>query len=373
MHIPLIGEVTPMRAFFLFLFFYSNDSNSLATWSTFGAGMLLSNLMEKVKEEKPNVWTVLPSAAITFGVLGYATLYLDQGRMMAFLSLQSLFVPVFKLKVCRKTTEEGRQEFATKPLMIALVALVVTLYAFDGLSGLTSGVLFLIFMPEIAQRMPSFPAPRTILFLLAVILLCSPFGLLVVGAVYYEKEIMLAPPEYRGYVKTIVGARPESVPDYYKIIGVRRGAEPAEIKKVFREASKLYHPDKTAGHPELQARFVEISDAVRKLTGKGSDREAYFRELENAELQDMITRCVYFCLLFALWFVMTMLSWAGRPSQAPSNAEGGGEQGQLEAPPPPKPRTPMTRWQWYWLFFSIPIFMFYFWMESTWAEVSEEA
>jgi hypothetical protein len=33
-----------MRAFFLFLFFYSNDSNSLGTWSTFGAGMLLSNL-----------------------------------------------------------------------------------------------------------------------------------------------------------------------------------------------------------------------------------------------------------------------------------------------------------------------------------------
>jgi len=44
MQIPLLGEVTAMRAFFLFLFFYSNDSNSLGTWSTFGAGMLLSNL-----------------------------------------------------------------------------------------------------------------------------------------------------------------------------------------------------------------------------------------------------------------------------------------------------------------------------------------
>lgn len=44
MHLPLLGEVTALRAFFLFLFFYSNDSNSLGTWSTFGAGMLLSNL-----------------------------------------------------------------------------------------------------------------------------------------------------------------------------------------------------------------------------------------------------------------------------------------------------------------------------------------
>ena len=43
MMLPLLGEVTMMRCFFLFLFLYSNDSN-LGTWSTFGAGMLLSNL-----------------------------------------------------------------------------------------------------------------------------------------------------------------------------------------------------------------------------------------------------------------------------------------------------------------------------------------
>lgn len=367
MHIPLIGEVTPLRAFFLFLFFYSNDSNNLSTWTTFGAGMLLSNLMEKVKEDKPNMGEVLLHAAFTFGVLGYATLYLDQGRMMGFLALQSLFVPVFKLKVCMINNEEGQREIRIKPLVIALSVLLVALYAFDGLSGLTSGVLFLIFMPEISQRLPPFPAMKTILFYTVVILLCAPFGLVVVGAVYYEKEIMQAPPEYRGYVKSFVGARPESVPDYYKIIGVRRGAEPQEIKKVFREASKLYHPDKTAGHPELQARFVEISDAVRKLTGKGSDRESYFKELENAELQDMITRCVYFCLLFSLWFVMTLLSWSAKQKAAPAGVEGQ-EQGMLEPPPPPKPRVPMTRLQFLWMLFSIPIFMAYFWLESTWAE-----
>lgn len=80
---------------------------------------------------------------------------------------------------------------------------------------------------------------------------------------------------------------------------------------------------------------------MRKLTGKGSDREAYFRELENAELQDMITRSVYFCLLFALWFVMTLLSYASRPRTAPA---GGNESGAstIEAPPP-KPRAPMTK------------------------------
>lgn len=260
MHIPILGEVTPMRAFFLFLFFYSNDSNNLSTWSTFGAGMLLSNLMELVKGPKIDWKQAGPQAAFTFFVLGYASMYLEQGRMMMFLSLQSLWVPFYKLKVCKEVDAEGNPGFALKPLMGALVALMVALYAFDGLSGLTSGVLFLIFMPEITQRMPPLPAARTILFLILVIVCCAPIGVVVLGAVYFEKEVMTAPEQYRTWVKMAVGAKPESVPDYYKIVGVRRGAEPGEIKKVFRELSKLYHPDKTAGQPDLQAKFVEISD-----------------------------------------------------------------------------------------------------------------
>jgi hypothetical protein len=383
MHLPLIGEITPLRAFFLFLFFYSNDSNSLSTWSTFVAGMTLSNLMDAVKSDKPDMKTVITYAVANIIVLGYSTMYLEQGRMMTFLALQSLFVPVYKLKLCpRNTLEDGRQEIKLWPLMLALTALVVLLYVFDGLSGLTSGVLFLIYMPEISARMPPMPSFKTIMFFLVMIVICSPFALLVTGAIYFEKEIMAAPPEYRSYAKMITGARPESVPDYYKIIGVRRGADDKEIKKVFRELSKLYHPDKTAGHPELQAKFVEISDvsspsaffvrfgffslcatkaflpvflittiastdalhshfqAVRKLTGKGSDRESYYRELENAELQDMITRCIYFCLLFALWFIMAFLGSASR--QRPATSEG--EEGAKEPQPPPKPRRPMTRY-----------------------------
>jgi hypothetical protein len=260
MHIPILGEVTAMRAFFLFLFFYSNDSNNLSTWSTFGAGMLLSNLMDLLKTPKIDWKQVAPQAAFTFFVLGYASLYLEQARMMIFLSLQSLFVPFYKIKVCRQMDEAGNGEILLKPLMGALTLLMCALYGFDGLSGLTSGVLFLIYMPEITQRLPPFPAARTILFMLLVIVCCAPVGVVVIGAVYFEKEVMTAPEQYRTWVKMAVGARPESVPDYYKIVGVSRKAEPGEIKKVFRELSKIYHPDKTDGHPELQAKFVQISD-----------------------------------------------------------------------------------------------------------------
>jgi hypothetical protein len=66
--LPLLGEVTALRAFFLFLFFYSNDSNSMSTWSTFGAGMLLSNLGKQAIShaiEYNAASNAAPTAAVT--------------------------------------------------------------------------------------------------------------------------------------------------------------------------------------------------------------------------------------------------------------------------------------------------------------------
>eukprot|EP00961_Rhodomonas_salina_P101021 1359515-Rhodomonas_salina.1 len=141
MNIPLFGEVTPLRAFFLFLFFYSNDSNNLSTWSTFGAGMLLQNLLEVAKQKTIDYKQLALSGAVTFAVLGYASVYLEQIRMMFFLALQSLFVPLYKQRVClvEEETSPGVKigRFDMKMLSPALVSLIIGLYLWDGLSGLT--------------------------------------------------------------------------------------------------------------------------------------------------------------------------------------------------------------------------------------------
>lgn len=142
MNIPLFGEVTPLRAFFLFLFFYSNDSNNLSTWSTFGAGMLLQNLLEVAKPKNVDYKQLAMSGAVTFAVLGYASIYLEQMRMMLFLSLQSLFVPLYKHKLCLIEEEASPgimvpKGYEFKRLYPALISLVVGLYLWDGLSGLT--------------------------------------------------------------------------------------------------------------------------------------------------------------------------------------------------------------------------------------------
>jgi curved DNA-binding protein len=54
--------------------------------------------------------------------------------------------------------------------------------------------------------------------------------------------------------------------DYYKILGVERGASEAEIKKAFRKLAKQYHPDRNPDNPQAEARFKEINEAHEVLT-----------------------------------------------------------------------------------------------------------
>ncbi len=53
--------------------------------------------------------------------------------------------------------------------------------------------------------------------------------------------------------------------DYYKILGVERGASDEEIKKTYRKLALKYHPDKNPDDPEAEARFKEINEAYEVL------------------------------------------------------------------------------------------------------------
>lgn len=53
--------------------------------------------------------------------------------------------------------------------------------------------------------------------------------------------------------------------DYYKILGVERGASEDEVKKAFRKLAHTYHPDKSGGD---EAKFKEVSEAYSVLSDK---------------------------------------------------------------------------------------------------------
>lgn len=64
--------------------------------------------------------------------------------------------------------------------------------------------------------------------------------------------------------------------DYYEILGVKKTATEAELKKAYRELAKKYHPDKNKGNKEAENRFKEISEAYAVLSDKDK-REQYDR------------------------------------------------------------------------------------------------
>lgn len=61
--------------------------------------------------------------------------------------------------------------------------------------------------------------------------------------------------------------------DYYKILGVERNADVAEIKKAYRRLARKYHPD-VSKEPDAEQKFKEVNEAHEVL--KDSEkRQAY--------------------------------------------------------------------------------------------------
>jgi len=53
--------------------------------------------------------------------------------------------------------------------------------------------------------------------------------------------------------------------DYYKILGLEKGADAAAVKKAYRKLAAKYHPDKNQGNKQAEERFKEINEAHEVL------------------------------------------------------------------------------------------------------------
>ena len=64
--------------------------------------------------------------------------------------------------------------------------------------------------------------------------------------------------------------------DYYKIMGLAKGATPEEIKRAYRKLARKYHPD-VSKEPNAEARFKELGEAYEVL--KDAEKRAAYDQL----------------------------------------------------------------------------------------------
>ena len=61
--------------------------------------------------------------------------------------------------------------------------------------------------------------------------------------------------------------------DFYKILGVDKNVEAAELKKVYRKLARKYHPDSNPGDAAAEAKFKDISEAYSVLSDAEQRKE----------------------------------------------------------------------------------------------------
>lgn len=71
---------------------------------------------------------------------------------------------------------------------------------------------------------------------------------------------------------------------YYQILGIDKTATSREIKKAYRKLALAYHPDRNPGQPDIEKKFIEISNAYQILSNQ-SERERYDKSMESGDLE----------------------------------------------------------------------------------------
>lgn len=84
--------------------------------------------------------------------------------------------------------------------------------------------------------------------------------------------------------------------DYYKTLGISKGATDEDIKKAYRKQALKWHPDKNKS-AAAEEKFKEIAEAYEVLSDP-KKREIYdqYGEEGNAVVVFLISRCITFYL-----------------------------------------------------------------------------
>ena len=76
------------------------------------------------------------------------------------------------------------------------------------------------------------------------------------------------------FILPIISKKSDDENDYYKILGVKKEATDAEIKKAYRKLALKWHPDKNPNNrEEAEEKFKKINEAYSVLSDKDKRRQ----------------------------------------------------------------------------------------------------
>src|SRR4029077_15470923 len=80
--------------------------------------------------------------------------------------------------------------------------------------------------------------------------------------------------------------------DYYKTLGVERGATAGEIKSAYRKLARKHHPDVNPNNKEAERRFKEINEDYQVLgdAGKRKKYDQMGADWQNGAAEDEVFR-----------------------------------------------------------------------------------
>ena len=85
----------------------------------------------------------------------------------------------------------------------------------------------------------------------------------------------------------------DTTPDYYSLLGLKRGASAEEVKRAYRKAVFRYHPDRNPGDDEAAGKFKQVLDAYEVLSDNKKranyDDVTHSGETEEEEVAETAT------------------------------------------------------------------------------------
>ncbi len=69
--------------------------------------------------------------------------------------------------------------------------------------------------------------------------------------------------------------------DYHKILGLKRNATKAQIKRAYRRLALKWHPDKNKS-PDAEAMFIKITEAYKVLSNPDTNRKSRSRKTRSS-------------------------------------------------------------------------------------------